>query len=169
MSTAPVEDLTLKLGLLMEAAQSQQALAAASLERLREHTGGIDGIVREGIRTTFIEELQGLAEDIRRAAQALQSLRRAANLRLLSWTAALALVAAALPLGLAGWLLPNRQEVAALRSTRDELTANITSLHEQGGRIELRRCGTARRLCVRIDRAAPAFGEGGDYRVVKGY
>ena len=42
-----MEDLTMKLGLLMEAAQSQQALAAAALQQLREHTGGLDAIVRE--------------------------------------------------------------------------------------------------------------------------
>jgi len=45
-----MEDLTMKLGLLMEAAQAQQALAAAVLQQLREHTGGLDAIVREEIR-----------------------------------------------------------------------------------------------------------------------
>ena len=48
----------MKLGLLMEAAQAQQGLAAQALERLREHTAGLDAVVREEIRATLIEELQ---------------------------------------------------------------------------------------------------------------
>ena len=67
---ARIEDETLKLGLLMEAAQSQQTLAATTLERLREHTAGLDAIVREEIRATLLEEMRALYEDSRRAAEA---------------------------------------------------------------------------------------------------
>jgi hypothetical protein len=169
VSAAPIEDATLRLGLLMEAAQSQQALAASSLERLREHAAGLDAIVREELRSTLIEELQALTEETHRAARALQELRRAANLRLLLTSVAVAGVASAVPLGLASWLLPTRQDIALLRSTRDELAANVARLSERGGRIELRRCGAAQRLCVRIDRTAPAYGDGADYLVVRGY
>jgi hypothetical protein len=35
--------------------------------------------------------------------------------------------------------------------------------------MELRRCGAAGRLCVRVDRKAGTFGEGGEFLVVKGY
>jgi hypothetical protein len=35
--------------------------------------------------------------------------------------------------------------------------------------MELRRCGDAQRLCVRVDRSAPAYGAGADFFIVKGY
>jgi hypothetical protein len=78
-------------------------------------------------------------------------------------------VAAALPFALAWWLLPSRAELQALRATRDELAGNIARLSERGAQAQLRRCGSERRLCVRIDRSAPAYGESGEYLVVKGY
>ena len=61
----------MKVGLLMEAAETQQALAAAALEQLREHAAGLDGIVREEIRSTLIEQLGALEEDSRRAGESL--------------------------------------------------------------------------------------------------
>ena len=51
---AGAEEETLKIGLLMEAVQAQQTLATSMLERLREHTAGIDAIVREEIRATLV-------------------------------------------------------------------------------------------------------------------
>src|SRR6185437_9331859 len=152
-----MEDLGMKLGLVMEAAQAQQGMAASALERLREHTAGLDSVVREEIRATLIEELQ-----------ALQALQRAAGRRALLGGAAVTLLSA-LPLGGAWWLLPTRGELEALRATRAELAANIAQLNERGGRIQLRRCGAQQRLCVRIDRAAPRYGESADYLVVQGY
>jgi hypothetical protein len=164
-----LEDLTMKLGLLMEAAEAQQALAAAALERLREHTGGLDAIVREEIRTTLIEELTALGDDSRRAAQTLRGLNHVASLRVAAWSVGVTALSAAIPFGVAWWTLPSRADVTAMRTTRDELTTNIARLTQQGGRVELRRCGAARRLCVRVDRGAPMYGEAADYLVVKGY
>jgi Tfp pilus assembly protein PilN len=164
-----VEDLSMKVGLLMEAAESQQALAAAALERLREHAAAIDGIVREEIRSTLIEELAALEEDSRRAAQSLRALKQAASARLAAWSVGLTALSASIPFGAGWWLLPSRAEVATLRATRDELSTNIAQLTQQGGRVELRHCGAARRLCVHVDRGAPPYGEASDYLVVKGY
>ena len=78
-------------------------------------------------------------------------------------------LACAVPLGTAWWLLPSRAEIAALAARRDALEAAVARLRAEGGAIEWRRCGGARRLCVRVDRKARAFGEGGDHLVVKGY
>jgi hypothetical protein len=103
-----VEDLSMKVGLLMEAAESQQALAAAALERLREHAAAIDGIVREEIRSTLIEELAALEEDSRRAAQSLRALKQAASARLAAWSVGLTALSASIPFGAAWWLLPSR-------------------------------------------------------------
>jgi len=68
----------------MEAAQEQQTLATTTLDRLREHTAGIDAIVRQEIRATLLEELQALDEDSRKAAEALRRLQRTVNLRLIA-------------------------------------------------------------------------------------
>jgi hypothetical protein len=66
-------------------------------------------------------------------------------------------------------MLPSQGEVAALRAQRDALAANISSLEQRGGTLDIRRCGARARLCVRVDRNAPAYGPGADYLVVKGY
>jgi len=166
---AQIEDGTMKLGLLMEAAQAQQTLAANALDRLHDHTAGLDAIVREEIRATLLEEMQSLADDSRRAAEALRGLTRMANLRLLTSSVALLALSALVPCAIAWWWLPSRAEVAALDSRRERLTAGIAQLAQQGGRVELRRCGPTQRLCVRIDRSAPAYGDAADFRVIKGY
>ena len=164
-----VADDTMKVGLLMEAAQAQQALAASTLEKLHEHTAGLDGIVREEVRATVLEELQALAEDGRRAAAALRRLQQVANLRILAWSATILTLAAVVPLGIAWYLLPTQTSIAALKATRDQLTSDIARLNRQGARMQLRRCGATQRLCVRVDRSAPAYGADGDFFIVKGY
>jgi hypothetical protein len=45
----------------------------------------------------------------------------------------------------------------------------VMKLEQQGGRIDWRRCGDSRRLCVRIDRKAPTYGEKADYYVLENY
>jgi hypothetical protein len=167
---APIqEDETLKVGLLMEAAQAQQTLAATTLDRLREHSAGLDRIVREEIRATLLEEMQALDEDSRRAAEALRRLQRIANLRLIVWSAAVLSLASLLPCAIVWWLLPTRTEIQTLAAKRDELSANIDRLSRQGGNVELRRCGTTQRLCARVERSAPAYGAAGDFFILKGY
>src|SRR5215472_8852651 len=105
-----MEEETLKLGLLMEAAQSQQTLAATTLDRLREHTAGLDAIVREEIRATLLEEMRALNEDSRLAAEALRRLQRTANLRLIVWSTAVLTAVSLVPCAIAWWLLPTRAE-----------------------------------------------------------
>jgi hypothetical protein len=164
-----MEDLTMKLGLLMEAAQSQQALATTTLAQLREHTGALDGVVREEIRHTVVEELREVADDSRRAADSLRALQRVASLRIAVWSLGIATLATGIPFGLAWWLLPARADIATLRLTRDQLNTSVELLSARGGRAAVRHCGPAQRLCVRVDRGAPAYGEAGDYFVIKGY
>jgi hypothetical protein len=166
---ARVEEETLKLGLLMEAAQSQQTLAATTLNRLREHTAGLDAIVREEIRTTLLEEMRALAEESRRAAEGLRRLQRRANLRWVAWSVVVLTPVSLIPCAVAWWLLPTQADIRALGAKRDELTANIARLARQGGNVELHHCGTNRRLCVRVERGAPAYGEAGDFLIIKGY
>jgi hypothetical protein len=169
MRETGVADDTMKLGLLMEAAHAQQALAASALERLTAHASGLDDIVREEIRRTLVEELQSLGDESKRAAEALRRLGRSANTRVVLWSVGLTLLCAAVPMCGEWWLLPSQGELAALRSKRDDLAASVAGLEQRGGRIDLRRCGGTDRLCVRVDRKAPAYGEAADYFVVKGY
>jgi len=164
-----MDDTTMKLGLLMEAAQAQQKAAESSLRKLKLVTSELAGVVREEIHRVVLEELQSLAADGKRAADALHAARRAASMRTLLWSFGITTLCAAIPLGLACWILPSRAEISALRAKHAELTTRIADLQQQGARIDLRRCGAGARLCVRVDRKAPIYGEQSDYLIIRGY
>lgn len=160
---------TVKFGLLMESAQAHQKLAETHLEKLRAHTQDLDGVVREEIRRTLIDELQALTAESKRAAHALQGMKRAANMRGVFWSIGIAILCTAIPSAIARWALPSAAEIAALRAKRDELASNVLRLEQRGGRIDWRRCGDAARLCVRVERRLPTYGDTADYYIVKGY
>jgi hypothetical protein len=164
-----VEEDTMKLGLLMEAAHAQQALAETTLERLKAHLSDLDDVVREGIKQSLVDELQVLGNESRRASEALRRLGRSANIRVAFWSVGMTVLCTAIPM-CGEWLfLPSQSELAALRSKRDELASSVERLEQRGARIDLRHCGGTDRLCVRVDRKAPIYGEAADYYVVKGY
>jgi hypothetical protein len=164
-----LDDEALKIGLLMESAQTQQQLAQSHLEQLHTHVQELDGVVREVIRRTLIEEFQGLAAEAAQASRALRRLRRAAAIQVLLWSAALLALTVLLVPVVLGRVLPSASELARLRAERDRLSAQIDRLGQAGARIQWQRCGERHRLCVRIDRHAPAFGEHADYYVLDGY
>ena len=166
---AAADETTMKFGLLMESAQAHQRMAESHLEKLRAHTQDLDGVVREEIRRTLVEELDELTAESRRAAQALKGMKRAAHLRGVVWSVATVFLSAAIPGGLAYWLLPSPSQIEALRARRDELQASVARLEQSGGRVDWRHCGERARLCVRVDRGAPAYGDKADYFVLKGY
>ena len=159
----------MKLGLLLESAHAHQTLAETALEKLKAQVGELGGIAREEIRATLIEELQALGDDSRQATETLRRLRHVADLRVALWTLGMAALACAVPVTAGWWLLPSRGELAGLAVRRDMLEASVARLKAEGGEIELRRCGSARRLCVRVDRKAGSYGEAGDFLVAKGY
>ncbi len=160
---------TVKFGLLMESAQAHQKLAETHLEKLRAHTQDLDGVVRDEIRRTLIEELQMLTTESRRATEVLRQVKRAAASRGVLWSVATAILCTGIPIAMMRWMLPSEPEIAALRVRRDQLASSLESLEQRGGRIELKRCGEAARLCVRVDRKAPTYGEKADFYVVAGY
>jgi hypothetical protein len=164
-----MDDSTVKFGLLMESAQAHQKLAETHLEKLRAHTQDLDGVVREEIRRTLTEELLQLTAETRRATQALSAMKRTANLRSLLWSVAIAVLSTTVPLGVARWVLPSAADIDSLRARRDQLRLSIADLERSGGLTDWRRCGTDARLCVRVDKAAPTYGEKADYYVIKGY
>jgi hypothetical protein len=153
----------------MESAQAQQKLAETQLEKLAAHTQGLDEVVRDEIRRTLIDEMQAVTAESRRAAEGLRRMQRAGSLRAALWSFGLSALCAGIPGAAAWWALPAPGELLALRTERDQAAANLKRLEQLGGRVDLRRCGRALQLCVRIDRHAPVFGESADYFVVKGY
>jgi hypothetical protein len=162
------DDATFKVGLLMESAQAHQKLAEGQLERLRAHTQDLDGVVRDEIRRTLVEELQMLTAEAARATRVLERIR-GGGLRTAASSLAVAVLCTLVPIGIARWALPSAAEIAVLREQREELSANLNKLEQQGARIEWRRCGETNRLCIRVDRKAPAYGEKGDFFVIAGY
>ena len=164
-----VDDTTMKFGLLMESVQAHQKLAESHLEQLRAHTRDLDAVVRDEIRRTLIEELQSLWAECKQATQALQRIRRGATVRGGLWSIVIAILCTGIPMAIMRWALPSGSEITALRARHDELSASVAILEGRGGRIDWRRCGERTRLCVRVDRKAPTYGENADYFVVAGY
>jgi hypothetical protein len=166
---ATLDDATMKVGLLMESAHAHQKLAEGQLERLRVHTQDLDSVVRDEIRRTLVEEMRALTAEATRATQALEKMRGVGSLRGIALSLATAVLCTLAPIGLARWALPSAAEVATLRARRDELAASLAKLEQEGGGIDWRRCGEGRRLCVRVDRKAPTYGDKADYFVIAGY
>jgi hypothetical protein len=164
-----MDDTTTQLGLLMEAAQAHQKAAESSLRKLKLAVNELAAVVREEVHRVALEELHSLSADSKRAADALRAARRAATMRTALWSVGITTSCSAIALLAGCWFVPSRAEIAALRSRRDALVAQIASLEQQGGRIDLKRCGDGGRLCVRVDRKAPAYGDQSDYLIVRGY
>lgn len=143
------------------------------LEKLRQHTQGLDTVVRDQIRRTLLEELQALQTRIHtesdRAAESLRRIQRAANLRVALWSIGISTACAAASVAIAWWSLPSPSEIQSLRAQRDELAAGVERFDKLGGRAELDHCGDDHRLCVRVDPKAGRYGRHSDYYIVKGY
>ena len=160
---------SIQIGLLMETAQTHQKLAEASLQKLKTHLQGLDTVVRDEIRRTLVAEMPALTSAAQRATEALHAAKRAANLRVTLWSVGIITASSAIPLAIAQCVLPSQAQLAVLRAKHDELASGIARLEKLGARVELRQCGDAKRLCVRVDRKAPAYGEKADYLIVQGY
>ena len=159
---------SVKLGLLIEAAQTHQKLAETAIEKLNEHTQGLEGVLRDQIRRALVDATKIAQADSQGAAEALQTVKRAAKARTAFWTLGVTAAAAAIALFVSWWILPTRTEIVALRTERDELAGNIAVLNQRGARADFRRCG-AGHICVRVDLKAPRYGNASDYLIVKGY
>src|SRR6185312_13393734 len=85
---------SMKLGLLMETAQSHQKLAEAAIGKLNEHTRALEAVVRDEVRQVLFEELTTVRAETHGAIRSLQALRRAANARTALWTLAVGAIAA---------------------------------------------------------------------------
>ena len=167
-SPAKPEEIT-SLGMLMESAHVQQRLAEATLSRLEAHTKGLDAVVRDEIRHSFTVECVALDEEINKTTAALRSLQRSADRRIASWTVSILAFVGSAAMAIIEYAIPSVKDIERLRSERSALSIQISRLADAGGRLELRRCGEQARLCVKVDRNAPSYGDAADYLVVKGY
>ena len=163
-----MDEATIKIGLLTEAAQQHQRLAEAGLARLEQQLRELDSTVREEVRRSLQGELLALTSESRRTTAALTAARRAVSVGAALWSVLVTACCCAAMVGAVLWWLPSRPQIEALRAKRDGLAAAIVALEQRGARLDVRRCGDAGRLCVRVDRKAPAYGSGGDYFVAKG-
>lgn len=159
---------SVKLGLLMETAQTHQRLAEAAIEKLSKHTEVLEAVARDQVQRALVDALKTVRTEAQRAVEALQKVKRAANARVMLWTLGLTATAAAIALFVAWSVLPTPGDIARLRAERDELAGKIAVLNQRGARADLRRCGTGR-VCVRVDLSAPRYGESSDYMIIKGY
>ena len=88
----------MKLGLLMESAQAHQKSAEEQLEKLRVHTDDLDGVVRDEIRRTLIEELQMLtAESDAGGARSCKESGRTSVMRGTAWSVVMAVLCTGIP------------------------------------------------------------------------
>ena len=109
-----------------------------------------------------VKALQGVTA---RAEQAEESLHQAASSLSWKWTAiwaATSCVLLASIVGLSMLLVPSPKEIADLR-------ANAAALETKGGKVNLTLCGPQKRLCAEVDTKAEAWGENGQFRILKGY
>jgi hypothetical protein len=56
------------------------------------------------------------------------------------------------------WYEPSQSDIAARRAEREELQASIEDSNKRSAKMKAIGCGPKSRLCVRVDRAAGAFG-----------
>ena len=158
----------MKLGLLTEAAQQHQRLAESGLARLERQLQELDHAVRDEVRRSLQDELLALTSESRRTVEALAAARRAVGVGTALWSLFVTACCCAAMVGAVLWWLPSRTEIDTLRVKRDGLAAGIASLEQRGAHLDVRRCGGASQLCVRVDRKSPAYGPAGEYLVVKG-
>jgi hypothetical protein len=156
--TAPVE-----LGRVLETVHAQQSQIHGMLATLDARSRNLDSTLGEAVQRAFMDAA-GL-----RAAERLSQVHRATGVRFALWSFGVVSACSLVPTILTWMLMPSRAQLTQARQSLDELSAGIARVSREGGRIELRHCGEANRLCARIDRKAPFYGENSDYAVLKGY
>src|SRR5262249_43438180 len=102
-----MDDTTMRLGLLMEAAQAHQKAAESSLKKMKVATHELAEVVRQEVHRVVVEQFHCLEADSKRASDALRALGRAANVRTLIWSVGITTLCSAISLSLVGWLIPS--------------------------------------------------------------
>ena len=152
-----------ELGRVLETVHAQHSQIHGMLATLDTRSRDFDSAMGEAVQRAFMDAA-GL-----RAAEKLSQIHRATGMRFALWSFGIVSACSLVPTVLTWMLMPSRSQLMQARQSLDQLSAGIARLSREGGRIDLRHCGEANRLCVRVDRKAPFYGEGADYAVIKGY
>jgi hypothetical protein len=158
-----IESAPVDLGGVLETVHAQQSQIHGLLATLDTRSRDLDATLGEAVQRAFMHAA-GL-----RAAEKLSQVHWATGMRYARWSFGVVLACALVPTCLSWLLMPSRTQVIQARQTLDQLSARVSQLSREGGRIDLRHCGEANRLCVRVDRKSPFYGETADYVILKGY
>ncbi len=163
MKSDPAMDSMVDAGRILETVRAQQSQLDGMLATLEARSRDLDASMGEAVQRALMEPA-GL-----RAIEALSQVHRATATRFARWSFGVVSLCALAPMSLSWILMPSRAQLLQARQTLDQLSAGAAQLSREGGRIELRHCGATNRLCVRIDRKSPFYGDSADFMVLKGY
>lgn len=162
-SDSSTETSPCNLDRVLETIHAQQSQIQGLLATLDTRSQGLESAMGEAVQRAFMDAA-GL-----RAAEKLSQAHRATGARFALWSLGIVSACSLVPAVMSWMLMPSRAQMIQARQTLDQLSARIAQLGREGGRVDLRQCGEANRLCVRVDRKAPYYGEDSDYAVLKGY
>jgi hypothetical protein len=162
-SELSVEATPVDLGRILATVHAQQSQIHGVLATLDSRSRDLDTTVGDAVQRA-LADAAGI-----RAAEKLSQVHRATGVRFARWSFGVVSACALVPTILSWALLPSQAQLLQARQTQEQLSAGVAQLSRQGGRIELRHCGAANRLCVRVDRKSPFYGENADFMVLKGY
>jgi hypothetical protein len=154
---------SLEAGRMLETVHALQAQLHGMLANLETRSRDLDAAVGEAVQRALLQPAS------MQASEKLLQMHRASAVRFARWTFGVVSGCALLPALLSWMLMPSRSQLLQARHTYDELTIAVAQLAREGGRIELKHCGAKSRLCVRVDRKSPFYGESGDFVVIEGY
>jgi len=162
-SDLSTESAPVDLGRVLETVHAHQSQIHGMLATLDTRSRDLDSAMGEAVQRAFMDAA-GM-----RAAEKLSQIHRATGMRFALWSFGIVSACSLVPTVLTWMLMPSRAQMTQARQSLDQLSAGIARLSREGGRMDLRHCGEANRLCVRVDRKTPFYGESADYAVVKGY
>ncbi len=140
------------------------ALNQTAAQLKRDVTGAAAGAVTAA--------LAALNQDIQNAGRTLKQPQRFSLWHTSLRHLMVAIAAIAVTLLAVWWYVPTVAQMTALRAEHAQLEAAIEVLNKSGARIQLNTCGTAKRLCVLVDKVAGEFGDPkreNVYMIAKGY
>jgi hypothetical protein len=159
-----------KIAALFAAFEDINARVEKSSREFAATISRLEPTARQTIHDTLIGELKELHQHIGQTTAQLERMRRAADWRQVLMGAGLTALVVAITLVGFWVVMPSRDELARLRSERDQLQASIDLLASRGGRAQLSKCGASgEHLCVRVEPGLGRYGEGKDYFVIRGY
>lgn len=148
---------------LLETIHAQQSQIFSLLATLDTRSRDFDALVGDAVQRAFTEAV-GM-----RATTSLSQLHRATSVRFARWAFGVVSACALVPAVLSWLLLPSQARIMQSRDTVEQLSATVAQLSREGGRIQLEHCGATQRLCARVDRKSPFYGEAADFMILEGY